>query len=262
MMSHRQNSSAKLIEVFSAIQGEGLNVGTRQLFIRFALCDLRCDFCDSAHTWGIPPTCQIEITPGGRDFETHSNPVSLSNLLEWVERVNLPGVHDSISVTGGEPLLQAPFLKEFLPEVRSLTQLPIYLETGGHRPQQLSLILPYLDLIGMDLKLPSVSGEQHWQAHTEFLQQCQDSSVNVFVKLIIAHKTNPADLKQAAELVAAVNPEIPVFLQPVTALATPLEAGPVSPPSPDQVLTWQTLMKRELKQVRVIPQTHKMIGQL
>jgi 7-carboxy-7-deazaguanine synthase len=43
--------TARLVEVFSAIQGEGLNVGTRQLFIRFALCDLRCHFCDSAHTW-------------------------------------------------------------------------------------------------------------------------------------------------------------------------------------------------------------------
>jgi len=34
--------------------------------------------------------------------------------------------------------------------------LPIYLETGGHRPD---MILPYLDSVGMDLKLTSVSGE-------------------------------------------------------------------------------------------------------
>jgi len=67
--------TARLIEVFSAIQGEGLNVGTRQIFIRFALCDLRCQFCDSAHT-GRPPTCRVERSPGLRDFETHSNPVS------------------------------------------------------------------------------------------------------------------------------------------------------------------------------------------
>jgi 7-carboxy-7-deazaguanine synthase len=73
-------STTKLIEVFSAIQGEGLNVGTRPIFVRFALCDLRCYFCDSAHTWKIPATCAIERTPGLRDFEIHPNPVNLDDL--------------------------------------------------------------------------------------------------------------------------------------------------------------------------------------
>ncbi|MBW4577738.1 MAG: 7-carboxy-7-deazaguanine synthase QueE [Aphanothece sp. CMT-3BRIN-NPC111] len=257
-------SKARLMEVFSAIQGEGLNVGTRQIFIRFALCDLRCHFCDSAHTWHIPTSCRIEQTPGGRDFEIHSNPVSATVLLEWVARHNQPNLHDSISITGGEPLLHAPFLVEFLPQLRELTRLPIYLETGGHRPEQLAMILPYLDSVGMDIKLPSVSGEEHWQAHAEFLQLCHSSQVDVFVKLIIGDRTDPAELEQTAELVAAVSPEIPVFLQPVTPLEMPhkLSQTPMLPPTPEQVLNWQALMKRWLKQVRVIPQTHKMINQL
>lgn len=253
------SAKARLIEIFSAIQGEGLNVGTRQIFIRFALCDLRCDFCDSAHTWSVPSTCQIEQTPGWRDFETHPNPVEMSDLLEWVVRQNQPGLHDSISLTGGEPLLSAPFLVEFLPEVRSLTGLPIYLETGGHRPEQLSLVLPYLDAVGMDIKLPSVSGENYWQAHQEFLQVADNSQVEVFVKIIISDRTNPAELEQAGKLVGAVNPSIPVFLQPVTPISG--KDWPIAP-TPDRVLKWQALMKRYVKQVRVIPQTHKAIGQL
>lgn len=256
--------TARLIEVFSAIQGEGLNVGTRQIFIRFALCDLRCHFCDSAHTWQAPPTCSIERTPGQRDFETHSNPVPLPLLLEWVERQNLPGLHDSISLTGGEPLLHAPFLVQFLPQVRAVTGLPIYLETGGHRPEQLAMVLPYLDSVGMDIKLPSVSGEQRSPEHAEFLQRCYNSQVEVFVKIIISSQTDATELEAAAELVAACSPAIPVFLQPVTSidLSQQLGSAPVLAPSPDQVLTWQVLMKRYLKQVRVVPQTHKMLGQL
>lgn len=255
--------TARLIEVFSAIQGEGLNVGTRQIFIRFALCDLRCQFCDSAHTWNVPPTCRIERSPGLRDFETHSNPVSLAVLLESVERQNLPGLHDSISITGGEPLLHAPFLVEFLPQLRRSTGLPIYLETGGHRPQELAMILPYLDSVGMDLKLPSVSGENRWQEHAEFLKLCHQASVEVFVKIIISSRTCPAELERSAKLVAALSPEIPVFLQPVTPLDTPqqLESVVLSP-TPAQVLAWQAQMKRSLKQVRVVPQTHKMLQQL
>ena len=252
------NKTARLIEVFSAIQGEGLNVGTRQIFIRFAICDLRCNYCDSAHTWVTPSEYRIEATPGLRDFEVYSNPVELTTLLKFVERQNVPGLHDSISLTGGEPLLHAPFLAAFLPEVRSLTNLPIYLETGGHRPEQLLTILPYLDSVGMDLKLPSVSGESHWQAHAQFLQSCYNSQTEVFVKIIISSHTDVEELERAANLVAAVSPEIIIYLQPVT----PLEVGTMFAPSPEQVLKWQALMKKLTKQVRVVPQTHKMLQQL
>jgi 7-carboxy-7-deazaguanine synthase len=249
-------STARLMEVFSAIQGEGFHVGTRQLFIRFALCDLRCHFCDSVHTWNAPATCRIERSPGLRDFEFHSNPVCLTTLMAWVERQNLPFLHDSISLTGGEPLLHAAFLQEFLPQVRSLTQLPIYLESGGHRPEQLAMILPYLDSVGMDLKLPSVSGETYWPEHTNFLQLCFDAQVEVFVKIIISEQTDPAELQRSAQLVAGVSPDIPIFLQPVTPL------GGVLAPTPQQVLLWQAMIKGFVPQVRVVPQTHKMLNQL
>ena len=255
--------TARLVEVFSAIQGEGLNVGTRQIFIRFAFCDLRCHFCDSAHTWNAPEICRIERSPGLRDFESHPNPVPLHTLIEWVERQNLPCLHDSISLTGGEPLLHASFLHEFLPHVRSLTGLPIYLESGGHRPEQLATILSHLDSVGMDLKLKSVSGESHWQAHSQFLQLCYPR-LDTFVKIIISNSTELAELERAALLVADVSPEIPVFLQPVTPLAAAEQFSqtPALAPAPEQVLTWQALMKRFLKQVRVVPQTHKMLNQL
>ncbi len=48
-----------------------------------------------------------------------------------------------------------------------------------------------------------------------------------------------------------------MILQPVTPYGIVR-----NPPTPEQVLHWQTMAKRELKQVRVIPQTHKMIGQI
>lgn len=260
LMSSATQPTARLIEVFSAIQGEGLQVGTRQLFIRFALCDLRCSFCDSAHTWIVPELCRVEQTPGERKFKTHANPVSDREMLKWVERLNQPGLHDSISLTGGEPLLHAPFLAEFLPQLRQLTQLPVYLESGGHRPQELAMVLPYLDSVGMDIKLPSVSGEDRWGSHAEFLLLCHESPLEVFVKLIIDGNTNPTELELSAQLVADVDPKIPVFLQPVTPLAS--SEYSVGSPLPEQVLAWQSLMKRTLKQVRVVPQTHKMIDQL
>jgi 7-carboxy-7-deazaguanine synthase len=259
---NNSHATANLIEVFSAIQGEGLNIGTRQIFIRLARCDLRCHFCDSSHTWGVPKTLRVEKTPGLRDFEIYTNPVALQTLIEWVMCLNRPHLHDSISLTGGEPLLQGKFLQEFLPQVKEVTGLPIYLETGGHLPIQLSQVLPNLDSVGMDMKLPSVSGETRWDAHRDFLQRCTDSQVEVFVKLIVSRNTAVEDLQQAGELIADIDPAIIVYLQPVTPIEQPAEAVPIFPPTPRQVLAWQGLMKEWVQQVRVIPQTHKMIGQL
>ena len=252
--------TANLIEIFSAIQGEGLNVGTRQIFVRFGGCDLRCTYCDSEHTWQKQPTCQIEITPGSRDFETQANPISRSQLLDWVTNQNLDNLHDSISITGGEPLLHARFLNDWIPLVRSATNLPIYLETGGHRPQQLAMIIEHLDLIGMDMKLPSTSGEEHWAAHQEFLQICAQRNCLVFVKIVVSKDTVLAELEQAAQIIRSISSQIPLFLQPVTALEQPHSKAP-EPPTPHQVLEWQQFLKQFLTIVRVIPQTHKMINQ-
>jgi 7-carboxy-7-deazaguanine synthase len=252
--------TANLIEIFSAIQGEGLNVGTRQIFVRLGGCDLRCTYCDSEHTWQKQPTCQIETTPGSRNFEIHPNPVSRSQLLAWVTSHNLANLHDSISITGGEPLLHANFLNKWLPAVRQATQLPIYLETGGHRPQQLATIIEHLDLIGMDMKLPSTSGEEHWAAHQEFLQICSQQNCPVFVKIVVSKDTAIAELEQAAQIMKAIDSQIPLFLQPVTPLDHPHSNAPVAA-TPHQVLQWQQFLKEFLTIVRVIPQTHKMIGQ-
>ncbi|HEY9825875.1 MAG TPA: 7-carboxy-7-deazaguanine synthase QueE [Stenomitos sp.] len=249
--------TASLIEIFSAIQGEGLNVGTRQLFIRFGGCDLRCRYCDSPHTWHPQSDCRIEVTPGQRDFEVQPNPVSVSQLVEWVHQLWRSPLHDSISLTGGEPLLHQAFLAAFLPALNH--RMPIYLETGGHHPAALTTLATYVDLVGMDLKLPSVSGEMHWEAHAACLQICQDTNTEAFCKIIVSNATDPAELDQAAQLVAHINPHIPVFLQPVTPISA---KGEPTPPMPDQVLEWQARMKAVLASVRVVPQTHKMMGQL
>ncbi len=254
-MSDRTN----LVEIFSAIQGEGLNVGTRQIFVRFGGCDLRCTYCDSEHTWVAQKTCEIEQTPGQRDFQEYTNPVSVDQVLGWVKNQNTLHLHDSISITGGEPLLHVKFLQQLLPLLR-FTGLPIYLETGGHRPQQLASIVQHLDLVGMDIKLPSVSGESHWAAHQKFLQICVEQSCAVFGKIIVSQATLAKDLAQAADLIAAIDPHTPVFLQPVSALERPHHGNPL-PPLPEQVLEWQALLKQSLATVRVVPQTHKAINQ-
>ena len=43
-----------VVEIFSGIQGEGIHVGRRQIFLRLAGCNLRCDYCDQPEARRIP----------------------------------------------------------------------------------------------------------------------------------------------------------------------------------------------------------------
>ncbi|MEN9272792.1 MAG: 7-carboxy-7-deazaguanine synthase QueE [Gloeomargarita sp. DG02_4_bins_56] len=250
------NATANLVEIFSAIQGEGIYVGERQIFLRLGGCDLRCRFCDSAHTWQPPPQGRVELTPGVRDFQKITNPVTGAQILAWLQRQFQGGKHQAISITGGEPLLQADFLAEFLPQLKKQISLPIYLETGGHRPQEFAQVLPWLDIIAMDYKLPSVSGENYHSEHGEFLRLAVQAGVEIFVKIILDRHTQVEELTKALAMMQGIDPQVLVILQPVT-------PRPTSPaPTPAQVLTWQTLAQDYLQRVRVIPQTHPLLGQL
>lgn len=247
-------ASADMVECFSSIQGEGVLVGLRQAFLRLSGCNLNCSFCDTPGMTNVPEACLLELTPGRRDFFSVPNPVSCDRILSLIESWTLgwPGSHHSISVTGGEPLLHGAFLAEWLPELRKL--LPIHLETNGTLPDALAPLVPHLDYVGMDIKLPSASGcEGLWGEHERFLKIA--SKRKVYVKVVVDQSTQEWEIERACAMIAKVDRAIPLILQPMT-----LPDGSI-PSSPLRMLEFQEIASG-LREVRVIPQTHKFMGQL
>jgi organic radical activating enzyme len=219
---------ARIAEVFDSVQGEGIYLGEKQLFVRFFGCNLQCRFCD-----------------------TKLNRFSEYEPQELFEEIKLyPRDFHSISFTGGEPLLQADFLKELLP-LTARGGYKNYLETNGTLYQELQQVIDYLDIVAMDVKLPSSTGMgQFWGMHEKFLRVA--SCKEVFLKTIISESTQEGDLKEALILIKEVRGAPVLVLQP----------NSFDEPSrlKEKLGRFQDLCNREKVTNCVIPQMHKIIG--
>ena len=77
------------------------------------------------------------------------------------------------------------------------------------------------------------------------------------VKIVVGADTSPDELDQAVAMVAELAPATEVFLQPVTPFGDVTAA-----PTPEQLLELHDRALRIHAPTRVVPQTHKIIGQL
>jgi len=244
--------SSYLDEIFSSVQGEGPWIGERQIFVRFLGCDLHCRYCDTPAAINsemrVTGGCRAQRSLDSFDHEIIPNPLTASVLTERCLRLAIPGPFRPIlSLTGGEPLLHAAFLAEWLPQIRE--RCGVYLETNGIHEQTMKALVPLIDVVSMDFKLPSATGlRSYWEEHRLFLSAAQGKKL--FVKAVVTSDTSSADIVTASELIAGFTRVIPLILQPASgALA----------PEPAALLAFQKTALRITADVRIIPQAHKIL---
>ncbi|MBN1872584.1 MAG: 7-carboxy-7-deazaguanine synthase QueE [Candidatus Omnitrophica bacterium] len=237
MQRHKvaKNREAKIAEVFSSIQGEGPYLGIRQIFVRFVGCNMRCAYCDT-------------------ETDSSATSITASHLIKnvmYLEKKH--GPHHSVSITGGEPLLHAGFLGYFLPALKK-QNFKIYLETNGTLTKELKGIIHYIDIISMDVKLPSSTrGKGLWGSHRDFLRTAIGK--DIFVKTIVTKKTSNSDVRKARDLVNSIDKNVTFIIQPQGIG----DRGESDIPR-KRLLFYSDLARKTLNDVRIIPQTHKILN--
>lgn len=245
-----------LSELFSSIQGEGPFIGERHFFIRFCGCHRKCVFCDTDVERS--KNIMIEKIPGSGVIDCHPNPISSTKILELINIIDKERNCKKISITGGEPLLQEKFLYELLPILRNDNR-EIYLETSGDLTRQLELIVEWINYASVDIKLSSVTNEKNsFSNHWKFLKILKNNNVDFYTKIIVSNDTDGEELVEAFEGINNVaGRETTIVLQPMTKTNNAKNI-----PSIINLLKWQEQAQFYLSDVRVIPQSHKMLKAL
>jgi organic radical activating enzyme len=84
-MSEKTDPIYPINEIFQSFQGEGMNIGAFTTFIRFAGCNLKCEFCDTNH-----------------EPKTHLN---CQGIIDFIDHLRFNQPVNYIVFTGGEPTL-------------------------------------------------------------------------------------------------------------------------------------------------------------
>lgn len=223
--------NAKILEIFQSIQGEGKFAGVRQVFVRFFECNMHCVWCDTPASIG-------DTTRNYKEF-------SLEEVFQQIQK-QWRDCH-SVSLTGGEPLLQKDFIKELLPLMKKARMLA-YLETNGILPESLEDIVDDLDIIAMDIKMPSSTKQKsYWKEHEKFLKIAL--AKDVFIKAVVSGDTEKSDMIKTIELVSNIDPTLHFIIQPNT---FELKNGVMK-----KCLEFHDYSLKYLPNARVMPQMHK-----
>lgn len=145
-----------VLEIFGpTVQGEGMVIGQKTMFVRTAGCDYRCSWCDSAFTWDGSAKDQIR---------------QLSKEEIWQELTSIGGDRFShVTISGGNPAI--------LPQIGSLVELleergiRTAVETQGSRWQDW---LMDINEVTISPKPPSSGMNTNWDTLDDIVKRLAD----------------------------------------------------------------------------------------
>lgn len=234
-------SKIPVMEIFGpTIQGEGMVIGQKTMFVRTAGCDYSCSWCDSSFTWD----------GSGKHLIKQMEPEEI-----WSQLKELGGDGFShVTISGGNPAL----LKNLAGFVQLLKQenMKTCLETQGSKWQDWMLSIDELTISpkppssGMNTNIDTLDLITNKLMSEDFLG-------NVSLKVVIF---NDADFDYAKEIHRRY-PSIPFYMQvgnDDTKTVNDVELITHLLQKYEELIE-QVIQDKELKEVKVLPQLHALV---
>jgi 7-carboxy-7-deazaguanine synthase len=152
-----------------ATEGEGIHIGTPQIFVRFQGCTIGCLNCDSKETW---------------EFTDNTTALDKAIITVEEEAGKYPHRIKRISITGGDPLhpKHTPGVEALAIELKKRGYF-VNIEAAGSRV--VDSIFDSIDFISFDLKTPSTGVTTNLKLVEKLLKQYNKKSQ---IKAVIADK--------------------------------------------------------------------------
>jgi len=247
---------APLHEVFASIQGEGRFVGCSMVFVRVAVCPIRCDYCDTPHSYEVRETFTVRDAEGTRSLENPASAATAAELAAGLASGSPFGAARFVSLTGGEPLLYPRFIAAFGAELHA-RGLQLFLETAALDPRALRDCVAVVDHLSADYKLPGTLSRGDEVAAGEGCRECVAVAIaagrTVDVKMVLTDEVTEAGFLEALDSLAPMRGDFELILQPVT----PRSAADAALP-PARLARFAELAATFSP--RVLPQMHKQLG--
>lgn len=163
----------KVVEKFISVNGEGSRSGQLSVFIRFAGCNLSCNYCDTK--WANERNVKYDI-------------MTENEIYNYIKATGITNV----TLTGGEPLIQNDILS-LLKLLSSDSNLLVEIETNGSINIKDFLLDKNPPCFTMDYKLPD-SGMEDYMCISNFNYLTKKDTVKFVVSSV-------NDLKKAKEII-------------------------------------------------------------
>ena len=204
--------NARIFEIFTSIEGEGILYGTKTLFVRLAGCPYSCFYCDTLDALPLDSGKEYSITEACNLID--------SNLQDNTFKVNF---------TGGEPLIQHKAVSELAKHVKA-RGIPTYLESACFDSKKFMHVLPSIDFVKIEFKTidSEFIDEKHYpdlvRNTLECLQATVEAKKTTYIKIVVSSKTTIGSFKDLLgkifEIISKEN--ISGFIiQPTTSISEP-----------------------------------------
>jgi 7-carboxy-7-deazaguanine synthase len=232
----------QLSEIFTSIEGEGILIGTKTMFIRMAGCHLGCIWCDTGYALALN---------SGKAY-------TLDHVKDMISNELQPNTY-KVNFTGGEPLLQHDAVANLAKFIKD-KGLKTYLESSCFDSHRFEKVLPFIDICKIEFKM-SDSNAVDSDHHTRLLineRKCLDMSIEcsktTYIKVVVTASSSIGEFRKLLQDVFTrieTRDLAGFIIQPSSVMEEP---------SLEKLLNFYDATYPIYQNVRIIPQLHKLMG--